>query len=139
MVRGALAALLALEQDITVVAEAGRGDEVLALARKILPDVALLDIELPGSDGLEAAAQLRRELATVRARGFATCEDEFLEGVYSLSCPVPVPGRRIPLALGIEGFKEILFRKTDPARLLETVRTAANAIAPEIAGLLPPA
>jgi DNA-binding IclR family transcriptional regulator len=83
-------------------------------------------------------AQLQRELARVRTRGFATCEDEFLEGVYSLSCPVLISGRRIPLALGVEGFKETLLRKTDPSRLLESIRKAANAIAPELAGLLPP-
>ena len=52
MVRGALRALLELEEDITVVAEVGRGDEVLAAAREHAPDVALLDIEMPGQDGI---------------------------------------------------------------------------------------
>jgi two-component system response regulator DesR len=51
MVRGALAALLNREQDITIVAEVGRGDEVLAAARSAAPDVALLDIEMPGESG----------------------------------------------------------------------------------------
>ena len=60
LVRGALAALLGLEGDIEVVAEVGRGDEVVALALEVRPDVALLDIEMPGLDGLAAAAQLRR-------------------------------------------------------------------------------
>jgi two-component system response regulator DesR len=58
MVRGALRALLELEEDITVVAEVGRGDEVLPAAREHVPDVALLDIEMPGQDGIEAARQL---------------------------------------------------------------------------------
>ncbi|MGY1665590.1 response regulator [Geodermatophilus sp. SYSU D00696] len=67
MVRGALRALLELEPDITVVAEVGRGDEVLAAAREHHPDVALLDIEMPGRDGLEAARELAAELPAVRA------------------------------------------------------------------------
>jgi two-component system response regulator DesR len=67
MVRGALRALLELEEDITVVAEVGRGDQVLAAAREHAPDVALLDIEMPGRDGLEAARELAAELPAVRA------------------------------------------------------------------------
>src|SRR5579859_2809395 len=59
MVRGALAALLTLEGDIEIVAQVARGDEVLAAAQSSHPDVALLDIEMPGMDGLDAAAALR--------------------------------------------------------------------------------
>jgi len=62
MVRGALSALLSLEDDIEIVAEASRGDEVLPAALDSLPDVALLDIEMPGGDGLEAAAMLHERL-----------------------------------------------------------------------------
>jgi two-component system, NarL family, response regulator DesR len=62
MVRGALATLLALEDDIEMVAQCSRGDEVVTAALAVLPDVALLDIEMPGIDGLEAAAQLHRAL-----------------------------------------------------------------------------
>jgi two-component system response regulator DesR len=62
MVRGALSALLSLEDDIDIVAEASRGDEVLPAALDTLPDVALLDIEMPGGDGLEAAAVLHERL-----------------------------------------------------------------------------
>lgn len=58
LVRGALAALLALEPDLTVVAQVGRGDEVLAAARDAAADVALLDVEMPGMDGIAAAAEL---------------------------------------------------------------------------------
>jgi two-component system, NarL family, response regulator DesR len=58
MVRGALASLLGLEEDIEVVAQVSRGDEVLAAARDARPDVALLDIEMPGRTGLDAAEQL---------------------------------------------------------------------------------
>lgn len=62
MVRGALAALLALEPDLEVVAQVGSGDEVVAAARRSNPDVALLDIEMPGMDGFTAAEQLLAEL-----------------------------------------------------------------------------
>ena len=66
MVRGALSALLSLEEDIEIVAEASRGDEVLPAALESLPDVALLDIEMPGGDGLEAAAILHKRLPSCR-------------------------------------------------------------------------
>jgi two-component system response regulator DesR len=67
LVRGALRALLDLEDDIEVVAEVGRGDEVLAAARAHRPDVALLDIEMPGQDGIEAARELAVSCPEVRA------------------------------------------------------------------------
>jgi two-component system response regulator DesR len=66
MVREALASLLALEDDIEVVAQVGRGDEVIAAARAERPDVALLDIEMPGTTGLDAAGLLRAELPATR-------------------------------------------------------------------------
>ena len=59
LVRGALAALLGLEHDIEVVAEVGRGDEVSAAVVLHQADVALLDVEMPGLDGIAAAAELR--------------------------------------------------------------------------------
>ncbi|HVQ96357.1 MAG TPA: response regulator transcription factor [Mycobacteriales bacterium] len=59
LVRGALAALLSLEDDIDVVAQVGRGDEIVAAARSVHPDVALLDVEMPGLDGIAAASALR--------------------------------------------------------------------------------
>jgi two-component system response regulator DesR len=67
LVRGALRALLDLEEDISVVAEVGRGDLVVAVAQEHRPDVALLDIEMPGQDGLEAARDLATALPEVRA------------------------------------------------------------------------
>ncbi|MFJ6747094.1 response regulator [Streptomyces sp. NPDC091266] len=66
MVREALAALLSLEDDLEVVAQAARGDEVLPAARAHSVDVALLDIEMPGISGLDAAAGLRDELPGVK-------------------------------------------------------------------------
>ncbi|MEV0111749.1 response regulator transcription factor [Streptomyces sp. NPDC050844] len=66
MVREALAALLGLEPDIDVVAQVARGDEVLAAARAHAVDVALLDIEMPGRTGIEAAAELHAELPDLK-------------------------------------------------------------------------
>jgi len=66
MVRGALASLLALEDDIEVVAEVERGDLVIEAARTHRAEVALLDIELPGLDGIAAVAALGRALPQVR-------------------------------------------------------------------------
>jgi two-component system, NarL family, response regulator DesR len=60
LVRGAMAALLDMEPDLTVVAEVGRGDEVLAAVRDHAVDVALLDVEMPGLDGVAAARELHR-------------------------------------------------------------------------------
>ena len=67
LVRGALRALLELEEDIEVVAEVGRGDAVVEAAREHRPDVALLDIEMPGGDGIEAARALAAALPGIRA------------------------------------------------------------------------
>ncbi|HEY1687963.1 MAG TPA: response regulator transcription factor [Solirubrobacteraceae bacterium] len=66
MVRGALASLLALEEDIAVVAEVARGDEVLASALQLRPQVALLDIEMPGRSGLDVAGDLAEQLPQCR-------------------------------------------------------------------------
>jgi len=62
MMRGALAVLLGLEPDIEVVAEVSTGTAILPMALETHPDVALLDIELPGRSGLDAAADLVRAL-----------------------------------------------------------------------------
>jgi len=60
MVRGALATLIGLEPDLEVVAQASTGDEAVAVAREAKPDIALLDIEMPGKDGITAAAEITR-------------------------------------------------------------------------------
>jgi two-component system response regulator DesR len=66
MIRGALVALLALEDDMTVVAELDRGDEIVAAAVRTRPDVAVVDIDLPGLDGLTAAGQLHERVPECR-------------------------------------------------------------------------
>jgi two-component system response regulator DesR len=66
LVRGALSALLSLETDLEVVAEVGSGDEVVEAVRRHRPDVALVDVEMPGMDGIAATAALRAEFPAVR-------------------------------------------------------------------------
>ncbi|MDP9844134.1 response regulator transcription factor [Streptosporangium lutulentum] len=66
MMRGALALLLDLEDDLEIVATVGTGDEVVPAALRARPDVALLDIEMPGISGLDAAAGLRDRLPGCR-------------------------------------------------------------------------
>lgn len=67
LIRSALAALLDLEDDLEVVAEAASGHEAVAMARAHRPDVAVLDLQMPGLDGIAVAAQLRDELPECRS------------------------------------------------------------------------
>lgn len=66
MLRTAVRRLLELEGDLRVIAEVGRGDEVVEAALAARPDVAVVDIELPGQDGLAAALELKRSLPSCR-------------------------------------------------------------------------
>jgi two-component system response regulator DesR len=66
MVRGALVALLRMESDIEVVAEVAGGNDIMPTARSTQPDVAVIDIDLPGKDGLTAAAELHEQLPNCR-------------------------------------------------------------------------
>ena len=66
LIRGALVALLSLEDDMEVVAELERGDEIVAIAERVRPDVAVVDIDLPGLDGLTAAERLHAVLPECR-------------------------------------------------------------------------
>ncbi|MGE5136846.1 MAG: response regulator transcription factor [Gemmatimonadota bacterium] len=66
LIRGALVALLSLESDIEVIAELDRGDRVVETAERTRPDVAVLDIGMPGLDGLAVAAQLHERLPDCR-------------------------------------------------------------------------
>ncbi|GIH99921.1 response regulator transcription factor [Planobispora takensis] len=66
MVRGALASLISLEPDIEVAGEAASGPQALEVALRVRPDVALLDIEMPGGDGIEAGERILRELPGCR-------------------------------------------------------------------------
>jgi len=66
LIRSALAALLDLEDDFSVVAQVGRGDEVVPAALERTPDVALLDVEMPGMDGIAAAGALTGQVPACR-------------------------------------------------------------------------
>ena len=66
LLRGALAEILDREEDIAVAAQVGRGDEVLAAALRTRPDVALIDIEMPGRDGILCTADLRQHVPSCR-------------------------------------------------------------------------
>ncbi|MGI8329593.1 response regulator transcription factor [Actinomadura scrupuli] len=67
MIRGALVALISLEDDMEVVAELDRGDRIVGAALETRPDVAVVDIDLPGMDGLTAAGELYERLPECRA------------------------------------------------------------------------
>lgn len=66
LIRGALVALLSLEQDMQVVAQLERGDEIVSTAVREQPDVAVVDIDLPGMDGLTAAEELYTNVPNCR-------------------------------------------------------------------------
>jgi two-component system response regulator DesR len=108
MVRQALVALLELEPDIEVVAQAATGDEALAMAGKHQPDVAVLDIEMPGPSGIEVAGRLRRT-------GFA--------GKVVIVTTFDRPGYlRAAMAAGASGF---LLKDAPAADLAAAIRQVA--------------
>ena len=119
MVRQALVALLGLEPDIEVVAQAATGDEALAMAVKHNPDVAVLDIEMPGGTGIEVARQLQ-------ADGFA--------GRVVIVTTFGRPGYlRAAMAAGASGF---LLKDAPAARLAEAIRRVVageRVVDPELA------
>ncbi len=105
LIRGALAALLRMEPDLTVVAEVGRGDEVVAAAVAHRPDVALLDVQMPGLDGLAAAGALRSQLPGCRVLMLTT----FGRPGYL----------RRALAAGAAGF---MVKDAPPEQLIDAIR-----------------
>ncbi|BET45156.1 DNA-binding response regulator [Streptomyces tendae] len=119
MLRGALVALLEMEWDLEVVAAVGRGDTIVPTALRTQPDVAVIDISLPGIDGLSAATELHRELPS--------CRTIMLTG---LSRPGTL---RRALEARVSGF---LLKDSEPHRLANAVRAVAagqRAIDPELA------
>lgn len=109
MVRQALVALLGLEPDIQVVAQAATGDEALAMVTKHQPDVAVLDIEMPGGTGIEVARQLRQN-------GYA--------GHVVIVTTFGRPGYlRAAMTAGASGF---LLKDAPAAQLAEAIRRVAT-------------
>lgn len=80
VVRSGLAASLGLEDDLTVVAEAGSADEAIAQYRQHRPDAVLMDLRLPGTNGIATTAELRREWPDARVLMFTTFDGE--EDIY---------------------------------------------------------
>jgi two-component system, NarL family, response regulator DesR len=109
MVRGALVALLNLEPDLTVVADVDNGDDIVPTALRCRPDVAVIDIDLPGIDGLTAASQLHEELPS--------CKTVILT---SLGRPGTL---RMALAAHVSGF---ILKDAPSAQLAKAVRAAAS-------------
>jgi len=118
MIRSALAALLRLEDDIDVVAECADGLQAVALAEKLQPDICLLDLEMPGLDGVEVAERLNRSIAT--------------------RCVVVTrharPGvLRRALASGVAGFLPKSRGADEVAEVIRRVAAGARYVDPEVA------
>lgn len=119
MLRRALAELLSLEADFEVVAEVDRGDEIVPRARALQPDVAVLDIGLPGMDGISAAAAL--------GTAVPACRILMLTGLGNPST------LRRALATRATGF---LRKDADPTQLVGAIRAVAagkRAVDPQLA------
>ncbi|MFF5126401.1 response regulator [Streptomyces syringium] len=120
MVRAGIRAILARDPHVEVVAEAGDGNEALALTRRHRPDVVLLDIQMPGLDGLTAVARLRREPTTAGVIMLTTFgQDEYITRA---------------LEEGADGF---LLKADDPRELLNGVRAVGAGgayLSPRVAG-----
>jgi two-component system response regulator DesR len=111
LVRGALSALLNLEADIEVVAEVGTGDDVVPAARRTSPDVALLDVQMPGKDGLTAAAELHSALPQCRV---VVCTTFGRPGYLARA-----------MAAGAVGF---VVKDAPPEQLVDAVRRVHNGL-----------
>lgn len=119
LIRGAMAALLALEDDLSVVAEAATGTEALAMARAHHPDVAVLDLQMPEIDGVGVALSLRTELPA--------CRVMIVTGHGR-------PGHlKRALAAGVRGFVPKTVSAQQLAEIIRTVRAGQRHIDPELA------
>ncbi|KAA9084960.1 response regulator transcription factor [Microbacterium radiodurans] len=118
MIRSALAALLRLEDDLEVVAECRDGESAVAQAIELRPDVCLLDLEMPGIDGVEAAARIRQRIP-------ARC-------VVVTRHARPGVLRRA-LSAGVDGFVPKSRRADDVAAVIREVAAGRRYVDPEIA------
>jgi len=118
MIRSALAALLRLEEDLEVVAECRDGESAVAEAVRLRPDVCLLDLEMPGIDGVEAARFIRRQTG-------ARC-------VVVTRHARPGVLRRA-LSEGVDGFLPKSRRADDVAAVIRDVAAGRRYVDPEIA------
>jgi len=118
MIRSALAALLRLEGDIDVIAECSDGEQAVIEAERLKPDICLLDLEMPGLDGVEVAERLRR---TISAR-CVTVTRHARPGVL-----------RRALMAGVAGFLPKSRDAGEVAAVIRQVAAGARYIDPEIA------
>ncbi|GHF44797.1 DNA-binding response regulator [Streptomyces mashuensis] len=119
LIRGALAALLGLEEDLRVVAEAGSGPEAVAMARAHRPDVAVVDLQMPGFDGVRVATSLRAELPGCRVL-IVTSHGR--------------PGHlRRALEAGVRGFVPKTVSAQRLAEIIRTVHAGGRYVDPELA------
>lgn len=119
LIRGALAALLALEDDIQVVAEAASGPEALAMARAHRPHVAVLDLRMPGADGVRVATSLREEVPGCQAM-IVTSHGQ--------------PGQlKRALSAGVRGFVPKTVSAQRLAEIIRTVHAGHRFVDPELA------
>ncbi|MEV0850401.1 response regulator transcription factor [Streptomyces sp. NPDC049954] len=119
LIRGALAALLALEDDLLVVAEAASGPEALAMALAHEPDVAVLDLQMPGSDGVSVATALRARLPACRT-------------MIVTSHGLPGHLKRA-LEAGVRGFVPKTVSAQRLAEIIRTVHAGSRYVDPELA------
>ncbi|WP_165985486.1 response regulator transcription factor [Streptomyces sp. YIM 98790] len=119
LIRGALAALLGLEDDLVVVAEAATGTEALAMARAHRPQVAVLDLQMPGADGVTVATRLRAEQPD--------CQVLIVTGHGR-------PGDlKRALAAGVRGFVPKTVSAQRLAEIIRTVHAGNRYVDPELA------
>ncbi|WP_443052640.1 response regulator [Streptomyces sp. JV176] len=119
LIRGAVAALLALEDDLIVVAEAATGPEALAMALAHRPDVAVLDLQMPGADGVKVATSLRTELPGCRTM-IVTSHGR--------------PGHlKRALAAGVRGFVPKTVSARQLAEIIRAVHAGNRFVDPELA------
>jgi DNA-binding NarL/FixJ family response regulator len=110
LVRAGFKALLDAQDDIEVVGEAGDGDEAVRLTGELRPDIVLMDIRMPGVDGLTAARTIAREQSLSNVRIVILTTFDLDEYVFEA------------LRAGASGF---LVKNTEPAELIHAVRSVA--------------
>jgi two-component system response regulator DesR len=119
LIRGALAALLALEDDLAIVAEAASGPEAKAMALAHRPDVAVLDLQMPGADGVQVASSLRTSVPECRTM-IVTSHGR--------------PGHlKRALAAGVRGFVPKTASARQLAEIIRTVHGGSRYVDPELA------
>ncbi|WP_066189881.1 response regulator transcription factor [Gracilibacillus timonensis] len=109
MVYESLQLLLSREQDIQVIGTANDGEEAIALCEALPPDVALMDIQMPGMDGIQATREIKKRWPQIRVMMLTTFEDE--------------QNIRLALLAGAEGY---LLKSAQPQDMAHQLRTLVS-------------